>query len=114
MVQLSSSQRIVTWPSVAEQGFYHVLNCGLGRRTMGFAAMSEHRLTAERDAQADDLPPHVVRIPLPLPLKDLREVNVYAILGADGVTLVDSGWAASPVRRSSSKRSIATASHLRT
>ena len=58
--------------------------------------MSEHRLTAERDAQADDLPPHVVRIPLPLPLKDLREVNVYAILGADGVTLVDSGWADEP------------------
>jgi len=56
--------------------------------------MSEHRLAADRDAHhADDLPPHVVRIPLPLPLKDLRVVNVYAILGADGVTLVDSGWA---------------------
>ncbi|KAA0080286.1 MBL fold metallo-hydrolase [Mycolicibacterium sp. P9-64] len=40
-----------------------------------------------------DLPTHVVRIPLPLPLKDLRVVNVYAILGNDGVTLVDSGWA---------------------
>src|SRR5436305_10319311 len=59
--------------------------------------MSEHRLAAERVAHhADDLPPHVVRIPLPLPLKDLRVVNVYAILGDDGVTLVDSGWADDP------------------
>jgi glyoxylase-like metal-dependent hydrolase (beta-lactamase superfamily II) len=59
--------------------------------------MSRHRLAAERDADdVDDLPPHVVRIPLPLPLKDLRVVNVYAILGDDGVTLVDSGWADDP------------------
>lgn len=59
--------------------------------------MSEHRLVADRDVNhADDLPPHVVKIPLPLPLKDLRAVNVYAILGADGVTLVDSGWADDP------------------
>lgn len=59
--------------------------------------MSKHRLAADRDAHdVDDLPPHVVRIPLPLPLKDLRAVNVYAILGDDGVTLVDSGWADEP------------------
>jgi glyoxylase-like metal-dependent hydrolase (beta-lactamase superfamily II) len=56
--------------------------------------MSKHRLAADRDAHdVEDLPPHVVRIPLPLPLRDLRVVNVYAILGDDGVTLVDSGWA---------------------
>lgn len=59
--------------------------------------MSNHRLTVDRDADdVDDLPPHVVKIPLPLPLKDLRVVNVYAILGDDGVTLVDSGWADEP------------------
>jgi glyoxylase-like metal-dependent hydrolase (beta-lactamase superfamily II) len=36
---------------------------------------------------------HVARIPLPLPLPDLKEVNAYAIRGDDGVTLVDPGWA---------------------
>lgn len=36
---------------------------------------------------------HVVRIPLPLPLPDLKVVNAYAIQGDDGVTLVDPGWA---------------------
>jgi glyoxylase-like metal-dependent hydrolase (beta-lactamase superfamily II) len=56
--------------------------------------MPKHRLAAERNGDAvDAIPPHVVRIPLPLPLKDLRVVNVYAVLGDDGVTLVDSGWA---------------------
>src|SRR3954471_14469263 len=56
--------------------------------------MSQRRLAADRDARdADDLPSHVTRIPLPLPLPDLQVVNVYAILGDDGVTLVDSGWA---------------------
>ncbi|WP_328353092.1 MBL fold metallo-hydrolase [Mycobacterium sp. NBC_00419] len=56
--------------------------------------MSNRRLTDDRDIDAAvDLPPHVVKIPLPLPLTDLKVVNVYAILGTDGVTLVDSGWA---------------------
>jgi glyoxylase-like metal-dependent hydrolase (beta-lactamase superfamily II) len=56
--------------------------------------MSKQRLAADSDApEADELPPHVVKIPLPLPLRDLQVVNVYAILGDDGVTLVDSGWA---------------------
>ena len=59
--------------------------------------MSKHRIAADRDEQhVRDLPPHVVRIPLPLPLRDLQVVNVYAILGDDGVTLVDSGWADEP------------------
>ncbi len=35
----------------------------------------------------------VARIPLPLPLPDLKVVNAYAIRGNDGVTLVDPGWA---------------------
>lgn len=56
--------------------------------------MPHHRLAPDRDpVEMRDLPSHVVRIPLPLPLKDLRVVNVYAVLGNDGVTLVDSGWA---------------------
>lgn len=77
--------------------------------------MSEHRLVADREVNhADDLPPHVVKIPLPLPLKDLRAVNVYAILGADGVTLVDSGWADDPARRSSSAPSTDSVSRRRT
>jgi glyoxylase-like metal-dependent hydrolase (beta-lactamase superfamily II) len=56
--------------------------------------MPQNRLAADREEQdSDGLPPHVVKISLPLPLRDLRAVNVYAILGDDGVTLVDSGWA---------------------
>jgi glyoxylase-like metal-dependent hydrolase (beta-lactamase superfamily II) len=33
------------------------------------------------------------RIPLPLPMDGLRAVNVYAIEAADGLTLIDGGWA---------------------
>jgi glyoxylase-like metal-dependent hydrolase (beta-lactamase superfamily II) len=35
----------------------------------------------------------VHRIPLPLPMDGLRAVNVYAIETAEGLTLVDGGWA---------------------
>src|SRR5208283_5151794 len=35
----------------------------------------------------------VYRIPLPLPNDGLRAVNVYVIVGDDGLTCVDSGWA---------------------
>lgn len=41
----------------------------------------------------EEITAHVTRIPLPLPLPDLRAVNAYAIRGDDGVTLVDPGWA---------------------
>jgi glyoxylase-like metal-dependent hydrolase (beta-lactamase superfamily II) len=37
--------------------------------------------------------PGVHRIPLPLPTDGLRAVNVYAIEAADGLVLIDSGWA---------------------
>ncbi|HXO50983.1 MAG TPA: hypothetical protein VN888_08140 [Mycobacterium sp.] len=57
--------------------------------------MLDSRLTTDRD-EVDNVTSHVVRIPLPLPLSDLRAVNAYAILGDDGVTLVDSGWADEP------------------
>lgn len=33
------------------------------------------------------------RIPLPLPMDALKAVNVYAIDGDDGLTLIDGGWA---------------------
>ncbi len=33
------------------------------------------------------------RIPLPLPMDALKAVNVYAIEGDDGLTLIDGGWA---------------------
>lgn len=39
------------------------------------------------------LAPGVHRIPLPLPNDALRAVNVYAIESADGLTLIDGGWA---------------------
>lgn len=35
----------------------------------------------------------VFRIPLPMPEDGLRAVNVFAIVGEDRITLIDSGWA---------------------
>jgi glyoxylase-like metal-dependent hydrolase (beta-lactamase superfamily II) len=41
--------------------------------------------------------PDVYRIPLPLPESNaLRAVNVYAIVGPDGLVLIDAGWAHEP------------------
>ncbi|MBV9293037.1 MAG: MBL fold metallo-hydrolase [Frankiales bacterium] len=37
--------------------------------------------------------PGVHRVPLPLPNDGLRAVNVYVLVGADGATLIDAGWA---------------------
>lgn len=37
--------------------------------------------------------PGVYRIPLPVPDKALRAVNVYALTGPSGVALIDGGWA---------------------
>ncbi|WP_436494430.1 MBL fold metallo-hydrolase [Actinokineospora sp. HUAS TT18] len=45
------------------------------------------------DAGAYEVAPGVHRIPLPLPNDGLHAVNVYAIATADGVVLIDSGWA---------------------
>jgi glyoxylase-like metal-dependent hydrolase (beta-lactamase superfamily II) len=45
-----------------------------------------------------EVAPGVFRIPLPLPMDGLRAVNVYALVGADGVVLVDSGWAIAQAR----------------
>jgi glyoxylase-like metal-dependent hydrolase (beta-lactamase superfamily II) len=43
--------------------------------------------------------PGVHRIPLPLPSDGLRAVNVYAIEDAEGLVLVDGGWALEASRR---------------
>jgi len=40
----------------------------------------------------------VHRIPLPLPSDALQAVNVYVIEGADGLTLIDGGWAVPAAR----------------
>ncbi len=40
-----------------------------------------------------EVAPGVHRIPLPLPTDGLRAVNVYAVESADGLVLIDSGWA---------------------
>jgi glyoxylase-like metal-dependent hydrolase (beta-lactamase superfamily II) len=45
----------------------------------------------------------VYRIPLPLPNDGLKAVNVYAILGEDSLTLVDSGWALDVARNALEK-----------
>ncbi len=42
---------------------------------------------------AFEVAPGVHRIPLPLPQDGLRAVNVYALQTADGLVLVDGGWA---------------------
>ena len=42
---------------------------------------------------AHPVAPGVHRIPLPLPDDGLRAVNVYALSTADGLVLVDGGWA---------------------
>src|SRR3569833_2820727 len=43
--------------------------------------------------------PGVHRIPLPLPSDGLRAVNVYAIEHAEGLVLIDGGWALEESRR---------------
>ncbi|MGH3411592.1 MAG: MBL fold metallo-hydrolase [Marmoricola sp.] len=43
--------------------------------------------------------PGVTRLPLPLPMDGLRAVNVYVIETADGLVLVDGGWAIAESRQ---------------
>jgi glyoxylase-like metal-dependent hydrolase (beta-lactamase superfamily II) len=69
--------------------------------TRGAEAMATPRLQRTLLAQPDDwkepgayrVAEGVYRIPLPMPGNELGAVNVYAILGAEGIALVDSGWA---------------------
>ena len=44
------------------------------------------------DPDVEEVADGVHRIPLPLPMDGLRAVNVYAIVGPTGVTLIDGGW----------------------
>jgi glyoxylase-like metal-dependent hydrolase (beta-lactamase superfamily II) len=48
---------------------------------------------------AFEVAPRVFRIPLPLPNDGLRAVNVYALLSAEGVVLIDAGWALAESRQ---------------
>ena len=41
---------------------------------------------------AHEVAPNVYRVPLPLPNDGLRAVNVYLIVGASSVDMIDSGW----------------------
>ncbi|HEV7648882.1 MAG TPA: MBL fold metallo-hydrolase [Actinophytocola sp.] len=59
---------------------------------------------------AFEVAPGVHRIPLPLPTDGLRAVNVYAIESADGLVLVDSGWALD-VARDQLEAALATLDH---
>jgi len=43
--------------------------------------------------------PGVWRLPAVLPLDGLRAVNIYALTDADGLTLIDGGWALDAARR---------------
>lgn len=65
---------------------------------------------SERDRWASPDPETVAlgvhRIPLPLPMDGLRAVNVYAIEDADGLVLIDGGWALD-VSRDALERSLA-------
>ena len=45
-----------------------------------------------------EVAPGVYRVPLPLPNDGLRAVNVYVLAGADGLVLIDSGWAIKEAR----------------
>jgi glyoxylase-like metal-dependent hydrolase (beta-lactamase superfamily II) len=45
-----------------------------------------------------EVAPGVYRVPLPLPNDGLRAVNVYVLLHADGLLLIDSGWAVAETR----------------
>jgi glyoxylase-like metal-dependent hydrolase (beta-lactamase superfamily II) len=62
---------------------------GLARGVPAFPAVDRHAW--ERPA-VDEVTAGVYRIPLPLPEDVLRAVNVYAICGPDGITLIDGGW----------------------
>jgi glyoxylase-like metal-dependent hydrolase (beta-lactamase superfamily II) len=55
--------------------------------------MAQERTAADEPGGIERITDHVTRIPLPLPMPDLKVVNAYAIAGDDGVTLVDPGWA---------------------
>ncbi len=59
---------------------------------------------------AFEVAPGVHRIPLPLPTDGLRAVNVYAISSADGLVLIDSGWALD-VARDQLERALGTLGH---
>ena len=65
-------------------------------RTRERLALADRHAWIEEGAHL--VAPGVHRIPLPLPSDGLRAVNVYAIEAADGLVLIDSGWALANAR----------------
>ncbi|TDL11714.1 MBL fold metallo-hydrolase [Mycolicibacterium obuense] len=55
--------------------------------------MSQRIAPESGELAVEHIADHVIRVPLPLPLPDLKVVNAYVIIGNDGVTLLDPGWA---------------------
>jgi glyoxylase-like metal-dependent hydrolase (beta-lactamase superfamily II) len=51
------------------------------------------------DAAAETVRPGVHRVPLPLPNDGLRAVNVYVLEAADGLVMIDGGWAIPEARK---------------
>jgi glyoxylase-like metal-dependent hydrolase (beta-lactamase superfamily II) len=58
--------------------------------------MSQVSQSAGVTPDLEEIAGHVFRVPLPLPLPDLKAVNAYIVTGPDGVTLIDPGWAYEP------------------
>jgi glyoxylase-like metal-dependent hydrolase (beta-lactamase superfamily II) len=55
-----------------------------------------HNPPATSGAVNEAIADRIIRVPLPLPLPDLKSVNAYMIFGRDEVTLIDPGWAYEP------------------
>ena len=72
-------------------GAWRLLGSGRKIPENGGAVLADRH--AWIDEGAHPVAPGVHRIPLPLPSDGLRAVNVYAIEAADGLVLIDSGWA---------------------
>jgi glyoxylase-like metal-dependent hydrolase (beta-lactamase superfamily II) len=60
---------------------------------MNGGSVSQSPATTDINDHVEKIADHIVRIPLPLPLPDLKVVNAYAVLGDGGVSLIDPGWA---------------------
>lgn len=50
----------------------------------------------EIDHAVQRIDEHILRVTLPLPLPDLKEINAYVIAGPNGITLIDPGWDYAP------------------
>ncbi len=58
--------------------------------------MSHTSSTTEDTQSVEQIANGVTKVSLPLPLPDLKAINGYVIAAADGLTLIDPGWAYEP------------------